>query len=571
MNTRSALTRVVVRAGQRLVEAGATFVRLRALDEEWIHGIRDAEPHQVEAPGVVIEWLGQLRGIAVEGELDTIAVVAGGRQRIDFQRSLLERLADITAMPAGLTSSEAIQAIADRSRKAMAISRISLEVRTGDTILRAESGTPGTEAERLVTIPTLTAHSTMTIPALLDEDLIDLIQLVAAHLATAIENALAHEQSLYQARIEEEYEIASRVQQAVLTRRPIPSIEGLDLDATSRPARIVGGDFYEFLPAGPDATLIVVGDVSGKGLPAAILTSLTLSTISAKVEFLPSPTPELVLARAAEDLYQPFTDVGMFTTAMVARIEPRRLITANAGHGLVIHRPWGRPPRLVTPTDAPIGVLQVTSGDTTEVVLDPGDLVLVVSDGITDQRSPAGDLFGLERLTGLIDDGDDKEAAAWVDRILAAVDTHADGRERDDDQTLLAIRATVEGVLRFELPADLEALRVLPDRLSQAIPEATMRSRVELAVHELCVNAITHGECRSSIAIMLWGDAGRTVVEVAYDGITFDPSAPVPVPDEPTVHGYGLGIVHQLCDDVIYVRRRLNQTRLFFEDRSSPV
>jgi serine phosphatase RsbU (regulator of sigma subunit) len=570
VNTSSTLTRVVERAGQRLVEAGATFVHLKADDEEWIHGVRSAEPHQIDSAGIVIEWLGPLRRIAVESELETIVAVADGMRRIDFQRSLLERLADITSMPAGLTSSEAIQAITDRARKAMAVSRISLEIRTAEAIHRAESGAPKFEAERLVTIPTVNAHSTMTIPALLEEDLIDLIQLVAAHLATAIENALAHEQSLHQARIEEEYEIASRVQQAVLTRRPVPAIEGLDLDATSRPARIVGGDFYEFLPAGPDATLVVVGDVSGKGLPAAILTSLTLSTISAKVEFLPNPTPELIMARAAEDLYQPFTDVGMFTTAVVARIEPRRLVTANAGHGLVIHRPWGRPPRLITPTDAPIGVLQLTSGDTTEVVLDPGDLVLVASDGITDQRSPIGDLFGLERLKSLIDDGDDKEASAWVDRILAAVDAHADGREQDDDQTLLAIRATAGGTLRFELAPDLEALRELPGHLTPAIPEATMRSRVELAVHELCVNAITHGECRSAIAIMVWGDDGRTVVEVAYDGITFDPSAPVAVPDEPTVHGYGLGIIHQLSDEVVYVRRRLNQTRLFFQDRSSP-
>lgn len=570
MNSSSALTRVVERAGQRLVEAGATFVHLKAVDQEWIHGVRSAEPHQIDSAGIAIEWLGPLRRIAVESELETIVAVADGMRRIDFQRSLLERLADITSMPAGLTSSEAIQAITDRARKAMAVSRISLEIRTTEAIHRAESGAPKFEAERLVTIPTVNAHSTMTIPALLDEDLIDLIQLVAAHLATAIENALAHEQSLHQARIEEEYEIASRVQQAVLTRRPVPAIEGLDLDATSRPARIVGGDFYEFLPAGPDATLVVVGDVSGKGLPAAILTSLTLSTISAKVEFLPTPTPELIMARAAEDLYQPFTDVGMFTTAVVARIEPRRLVTANAGHGLVIHRPWGRPPRLITPTDAPIGVLQLTSGDTTEVVLDPGDLVLVASDGITDQRSPIGDLFGLERLKSLIDDGDDKEASAWVNRILAAVDAHADGREQDDDQTLLAIRATAEGTLRFELAPDLEALRALPGHLTPAIPEATMRSRVELAVHELCVNAITHGECRSPITIMVWGGAGRTVVEVAYDGITFDPSAPVAVPDEPTVHGYGLGIIHQLSDEVVYVRRRLNQTRLFFRDRSSP-
>lgn len=571
MKAANMLTRVVERAGQRLVEAGATFVRVRVLDEEWIQGVLDSEPAQVETAGLVIEWLGPPTREMVESELDTIAVVAEGRRRVQFQRSLLERLADITAMPAGLTSSEAIQAIADRTRKAMSLSRISLEIRTAETILRVESGPAGTEAERLVTIPTVSAHSTMTVPALLDEDLIDLIHLVAAHLATAIENALAHEQSLHQARIEEEYEIASRVQQAVLTRRPLPAIEGLDLDATSRPARIVGGDFYEFLPAGPDATLVVVGDVSGKGLPAAILTSLTLSTISAKVEFLPTPTPGLIMARAAEDLYQPFTDVGMFTTAVVARVEPRRMVTANAGHGLVIHRPWGRPPRLVAPTDAPIGVLQATSGDTTEIVLDPGDLVLVVSDGITDQRSPTGELFGIDRLKGLIDDGDDKEATAWVDRILAAVDTHADGREQDDDQTMLAIRVTADGVLRFDLPADLEALRALPAHLAPAIPEATMRSRVELAVHELCVNAITHGECRSSIGVMLWGDAGRRVVEVAYDGLTFDPSAPVAVPDEPTVHGYGLGIIHRLSDEVVYVRRRLNQTRLFFEDRPSPV
>ncbi len=565
MSSPTALERVVLRAAERLVERGATFALVRLGPVECVAGSPEPDRTTLEEAGVFVEWCGPLQKADLEREVDTIRAVVDGQRRLEFQRSLLERLAEITSMPPGLDATEAIQAIADRARTGLGVHRVTLEVRTTEAIHKAESGRGTNEAERLVTLPTRTAHSTITIPAILDDDLVDVLQVVASHLATAVDNALAHEQSLHQARIEEEYEIASRVQQAVLTRRPIPQLIGLDIDAVSRPARVVGGDFYEFLAPSEQRSLVVLGDVSGKGLPAAILTSLALSTISTKAEFLPEPTPALVLARAAEDLYQPFTDVGMFTTAVVVEIDCRRMVLADAGHGLVIRRRWGLGPDLIRATDPPIGVLRETSGTVTSFDLDPGDLVIIVSDGITDQRDPRGSHFGLDRLLALVAGGEGPLATDWVNRVLAAVDAHASGREPDDDQTVMAVVATDHDVTRLDLDADLEALRLIPAWLTERLPDTELRTRVELAVHELCVNAVTHGQASGLLTVGFWQRPGHVGVEISYDGPPFDPSNPSEIPLEPTVHGYGLGLVHSLADEVVHRRRRLNHTRLRFE------
>lgn len=565
MRPSAALDRVVQQATDRLIGAGATFALVRLGAVEQSAGIPPTERETVEEAGLVVEWAGVLDLDQLRRELETLRVVVDGQRRLDFQRALLERLADITSMPAGLDSTEAIQAIADRARTGLGVNRVLLEVRTPEVIHKAESGKGGIEAERLVTLPTRSAHSTITIPALLDENLVDVIQVVASHLATAVDNALAHEQSLHQARIEEEYEIASRVQQAVLTRRPIPGLHGLDIDAVSRPARVVGGDFYEFLGPTDIRSLVVLGDVSGKGLPAAILTSLALSTISAKAEFLPDPTPALVLARASEDLYQPFTDVGMFTTAVVADVRSTRVTLADAGHGLVILRRWGQTPTVLRATDPPIGVIRDTSGEIREFDIDPGDVLLVVSDGITDQRDLVGRRFGLDGLLSLVAGSDGPDAADWVNRILAAIDSHAGGRDQDDDQTILAIVATEDTSSSLEVGADLEALREIPGWLETHLPDSELRSRVELALHELCVNAITHGRAADPLQLSAWTRTGHIGVEVSYDGEPFDPSILAAMPAEPTVHGYGLGLVHALADGVVHRRRRLNQTRLRFD------
>lgn len=564
MNEAASLKSVLDGAIEFLLEAGATFALIRTDTAERFAGVTGDHRNLDGAEGVTIEWIGQVPERAVSYALSSVAAFADIQHRLGSQRRLLERLADITSMPTALGSQEAIQAVADRARQGLSVSHLSLEVRADSDIIRAKSGSGNGDPERLVTIPTRNAHTTMTIPIKPGDGLLDLIHLVGAHLATAIDNALSHEQSLHQARIEEEYEIASRVQQAVFTHRPIPVVPGYTIDAVARPARIVGGDFYEFLKTGTDRTLVVVGDVSGKGLPAAILTSLALSTIRAKAEFLPNPSPEMVLARAAEDLYQPFTDVSMFTTAVVATMDDRTFRAANAGHGLVIRRAWGKPPEVLGSTDPPIGVLKEIEGGTVTVPVDPGDVIIIISDGIIDQRSDWGEPFGLSGLLALIESGEEMSAKGWVDRLLVAVDDHAHGRDRDDDQTVVALAADYDGVERFRMQSTLEGLRVLPGHLSRWIDDAGLLKRVELATHELCVNAITHGSSEGEIDVLLWRGPSRLGIEVSSDGAAFDSSEPTSMPGEPTVHGYGLGLIHALADEVVYVRRQRNRTRMFF-------
>ncbi|MCS6879946.1 MAG: GAF domain-containing protein [Oscillochloridaceae bacterium] len=260
----------------------------------------------------------------------------------------------------------------------------------------------------------------------------------ANHAALAIENARLYQESI--TRVEQELEIARRIQ-ANLFPRQLPVIAGLELAARCVPARETGGDFYDVVQLG-DRVGVIVGDVSGKSLPAAMLMAVARST--ARSEARNHETPWIVLTETNRALVDdvPRNSFVALSYALVDRARDR-LVLASAGQLTpLLRRANGHTTFLEGPPALPLGLsAQVTFGQF-EVDLQPGDTVLFYTDGIVEAHDRRRNLFGFERLEQLLAEWGHLPAGHLVDRVLAEVHAFSEGMPPHDDMTLVAVRVT---------------------------------------------------------------------------------------------------------------------------------
>lgn len=270
---------------------------------------------------------------------------------------------------------------------------------------------------------------------------IKLARAIADQASMQVEKVLLYQESLDQARFRTEMELARRVQIDLLPRQ-LPQVAGLDIYAYSRPASHVGGDFYDAIYEPDRPFIFTIGDVSGKGLSAALLMTMTRSAIHSKAHFMPQPTPELILKQASEDLYEDFTQVGMFATVFVGQYDPhnRTLYYVNAGHSPVIHRPYDAPARMLVADSTPLGVLPDSVCKNQQISLRPGDLLIAATDGFNDARNSRDESFGYERLLKLADELATESAQDITKTFFDVVDRFRSGFPQEDDQTLFVIK-----------------------------------------------------------------------------------------------------------------------------------
>ncbi len=268
-----------------------------------------------------------------------------------------------------------------------------------------------------------------------------LAELASAH----ITQVLLHQESLEQRRVQSELDLARRVQVRLLPQQ-VPARAGLDIYAHSRPARQIGGDFYDFITQPNRALMFAVGDVSGKALSAALLMTMTRTAIHSKASYMPNPSPELVMRNSNEDLFDDFLQVGMFSTAFIGQYQAtsRSMLYANAGHSPVIYCPAGGEPRMLNADSPPLGVLNPSLCRNHSVRLERGDVLVVATDGFNEARSPDESMFGTDRLLNLVAISSDMPARAIGEIMLTAVDAFSLGRPQDDDQTLVVIKGVAE-------------------------------------------------------------------------------------------------------------------------------
>lgn len=221
-----------------------------------------------------------------------------------------------------------------------------------------------------------------------------------------------------------------------------PIVVGLDVFAASKPAHEVNGDFYDFINPDLSCLTFTIGDVSGKGVPAALLMTMTRKVLRTGHKLLEDPSPCLVLDYSNRDLYEEFSRTGMFATTFIGQFasESRLLQYANAGHSPVIYRTFNGHARAIQADDLPIGVFVENDSQEHQIRLLPGDIFVVGTDGITDARDESGEMFGQERLLRIIDANAEKSATEITSIIFQAVAAFEGERSQDDDQTLVVLK-----------------------------------------------------------------------------------------------------------------------------------
>jgi serine phosphatase RsbU (regulator of sigma subunit)/ketosteroid isomerase-like protein len=239
-------------------------------------------------------------------------------------------------------------------------------------------------------------------------------------------------------RIEQELKVARSIQLASLPKE-VPTLEGWQISPYYQPAREVGGDFYDFHLLSDGQLGVVVGDATGKGVPAALVMSTTCGMLQAVSEALDSSSPGEVLSRVNETLLSRIPS-NMFVTCFYAILEPESgsLTYANAGHDLpYLHRGRGDAEELRA-RGMPLGLMPGMSYEEKEIVLDVGEGVFFYSDGLVEAHDPKGEMFGFPRLRALIAEHAQERSLGeyLLEELYSFV---GEGWEQEDDITLLTL------------------------------------------------------------------------------------------------------------------------------------
>ena len=240
--------------------------------------------------------------------------------------------------------------------------------------------------------------------------------------------------------VEQELEVARSIQQASLPKE-VPSLEGWQISPFYRPAREVGGDFYDFHFLSEGRVGLVVGDATGKGVPAALVMSTTLGMIQLAAGALDSSSPGEVLSRVNETLFARIPP-NMFVTCFYAILDPENasLSYANAGHDPPYLQRRGEAEELRA-RGMPLGLMPGMDYKEKEIVLDAGEVALFYTDGLVEAHNPKGEMFGFPRLRALIAEHavEGSLGEFLMEELYSFV---GEGWEQEDDITLLTLKCS---------------------------------------------------------------------------------------------------------------------------------
>lgn len=280
---------------------------------------------------------------------------------------------------------------------------------------------------------------------------------VAGQAGLAISIATLHREAIEKRQRERDMEIARSIQMNLLPKS-MPEVPGFEFAGISRPAQMVGGDTYDvvLLPAGqpegqPNAqptgrpniqVMLSIADVSGKGIPAAILVASVRSAVRMEGRNLTREPVEEVVARLNATVCEE-TMSNMFVTMVLGLLDAtaRRFTFCNAGHSHPILRTPDGAISFLEAGGCFLGIDPALRIPAASVDLPPGSLLLLYTDGVTDALNPAGEAFGLPRLLDFIDANMELPAPAFIDTLASAVSTFAGDAEVFDDLTALVVKS----------------------------------------------------------------------------------------------------------------------------------
>ena len=404
----------------------------------------------------------------------------------------------------------------------------------------------------------------------------------AEHYSKDLEVANEELESFYYS-VEQELGTARSIQHALLPK-DLPKLEGWDIAYHYQPAREVGGDFYDFLRLDDGRVGVVIGDVSGKGIAAALVMANTQSVLRA-VARRGNIAPGQVLAEANEVLYA-YIPSGTFVTCFYSILDPAtgRIVYANAGHD---------PPFLQRDGDArelmargmPLGLMPDMPYEEKESVLAAGNDLLFYSDGLVEAHDPQGEMFGFPRLRKLIM-SQSAGGEELVDFLLAELTRFTgEDSEQEDDITLVTLERSRVGVRDLDALSAPETIagdvaqRVLADftllsepgnerpameKVADAVKELPLSeqrlARLKTAVAESTMNAMEHGnryDPKVPVRIQVWLQKERLLVRIIDRGsgplsslTARGPDLGAKLENAQTARGWGVFLIERMVDEV---------------------
>ncbi len=381
-------------------------------------------------------------------------------------------------------------------------------------------------------------------------------------------------------RMEHELQVARLIQQTLLPKE-LPDLKGWEIAAFYRPARAVGGDFYDFLQFEDGKLGLVIGDVTDKGVPAAMVMATTRSILRAAAETISSPGDVL---RRANNKLCPDIPPNMFVTCMYTLLDPESgtLRYANAGHDLPYRRSTDGISELRA-TGMPLGLMEDMEYEEKEIQLEPGESVLFYSDGLVEAHNPKREMFGFPRLRGMV--ASHGGGARLIDYLLAELAKFTgEGWEQEDDVAMITLAR--RGTTALNNPGEAHAAQQNQESQWQEISSFTVQSepgnerqaiaqveqaiqnitfppehleRLKTAVGEATMNAMEHGnryQPEKLVKIRVSTSEDQLCIAITDRGR----SGPIPDPQTPDIEaklegsqsprGWGLFLIKNMVDDM---------------------
>ena len=383
-------------------------------------------------------------------------------------------------------------------------------------------------------------------------------------------------QSLRQAEVEKErisseLRVASVIQQSMLPRSTDARERRADVDVygMQRPAKEVGGDLFEYFVR-DEKLYFCIGDVSGKGVPSALVMAVTQAIFIASSEHTSQP------ANIMQTINQTGcrnNDRNMFVTLFIGVLDlpTGRLRYCNAGHDTPVLMTGGVPQWLDVKPNLPLGVMDGFEYAAQECVLPPGATLLLYTDGVTEAMDARHQQFGRQRLLDVLAQCADTDSGQLVSSVVGAVDTFVQGAEQSDDLTMLAVRYTPsESTVVLDQSITLQndvsqvpRLNAFVDAVSQRLQlDKSLQQQLKLAVEEAVVNVMQYAYplgVTGDIDVNALCDGERLKFVISDRGKAFDPTKTAradtssPVEERP-IGGLGILLVRKIMDSINYER-----------------
>jgi len=265
------------------------------------------------------------------------------------------------------------------------------------------------------------------------------LEAFSVHAALAIENARLHQDIVEKERIEKELEIAGAIQRRLLPKQ-LPALPGYEIDAVARPSKDVGGDYYDLIKLSEGKYAFVIADVSGKGVPAALLVSTLHASLHAYID---SAVNLAQLVRRLNVVVHDNTEAERFITLFIAVLDPHdgSLMYVNAGHNFpFILRTEQSSIQPLSSTGLPLGMFDSVEFQQETVKLDPSEYLVLYTDGVTEAMNKSMDEYGEKRLRQVMIGNSDKSASGFMDAIVSDVEKFVAGEPQSDDLTMLVLK-----------------------------------------------------------------------------------------------------------------------------------